>query len=711
MISEIWIITRLILLLFILFVVPNILFTFLLFKKETILSKVLLSFSFGVLIYIGISFILFYFGIFSFMVSLFLYISISIVLALISFPLGNFQRSDIEELKESIKKIKIFELSNLILLFSLFFVIVTRFADPLSRFSLNASDPYAHIKMINELLIFDLGFKDVDSYHRGFHLLVIFINKASGIDLYSIMRFLGSIFSLISIYAIFTLVEKISEKRDVAALSAFAFAGFPVFGRWFGWQTLSIPEIISFPILLMGLFIVYSIFKNLLEDYKILIPYILAAILFLVILPIIHWLSTAALVYLIFIMICMIPFVYKKDILNKRISVPIGFVLALIILGSILSFLYLKFNTLNNVNTFSGLIIDVLKPKRFDLSISNVFGMIVISTTILIAFFKKKLYLFFFGISGLFFTLSHLMGIFYPSGSQYREGLIYAFIVAVNLGCLWFELLSKEGIYLFLKRSTTRFDRIDKKFVHHLHYCLLVSSMVSYLIFIFVENYYVFGICLASSMIITFLLRKKLFENRFLFGEKIELQTKKIEAEYITLKGSRKRSPERGYYKKAFIVLLLLLFLFPLPFTEKEYYHYGYDGVVESSMKIESDFEISNVTVYHSSELLGRHKIKCLYYPYELVYELPTLNKANSTSSDIGSIDRPDVFIFIEKEPYSYIEDYGGYELYDEFYANRVSVMENATIWMEEFKTTHNVSVYFEDDDVIVYHYVHGDFK
>jgi hypothetical protein len=144
---------------------------------------------------------------------------------------------------------------------------------------------------------------------------------------------------------------------------------------------------------------------------------------------------------------------------------------------------------------------------------------------------------------------------------------------------------------------------------------------------------------------------------------------------------------------------------------KETYYHYGYEGVMEAALNIRDDYDVEKVTVYHESELIERNKIRCIYHPYGEVYELRALIKYNASRANPGSVERPDVFIFIEKEPLPPIEDYENDNNYTIIYERRTNAQNRSIGWIHEFNTTHNISIYFEDDDIWVYHYKHGDLK
>ena len=69
------------------------------------------------------------------------------------------------------------------------------------------------------------------------------------------------------------------------------------------------------------------------------------------------------------------------------------------------------------------------------------------------------------------------------------------------------------------------------------------------------------------------------------------------------------------------------------------------------------------------------------------------------------------MFFYIEKTPLESIEDFESIKHYQILYDRRTSIQENATIWYEEFNSTHNVDIFYEDDDIWVYHYYHNDVK
>lgn len=697
--------------LILLFLLPNLLYTFFLFKRESFLAKISIAFTFGILLMVAISYILFYLDIFTPEYALGFYLLATTFLTIISLPFGWHSLfkflANLKRLKsEPERLLDLLDLSTLLMLLAVVFAILTRFTDPFNNFALNASDPYVHYKMVNDILISGLTYSDVDYYPRGFHLFLATLIHFSGLDLYPVMRVLGAMFSLFSIISIYAFVNKISEKKEVAALSALAFAGFPLFSRWFYYQTLSMPEIIGFALIPVPLLLCYGIAERIDKGIKDIIIYSLSLTFVLSAFFVLHWLSLAALVYLLFIMLITLPFLLRKRLLTWRMAVPIGIFLFIGALGFLLAHTYNY--DLGSVGFESkiGLIKDILKPKRFDLSLPNAFGAIVIFASIFMAYFKKKYYLFYFGLIGVFFTFAHVFGMFYPYWIQYREGLVYSFIVAINLGCLWYELMSKEGLYVFLKRATKRFKDVDYKVWFHLHYAFVIAAIVSYLAFTLFSNYIFLGILFITLFTVTFILRTKLFNRKYLFNEDIVAQKAAIDNEFFN-KPHQKKLPTEGRrdYAVFFALFLVLLFVFPLPFTQKEYYHYGYDGVMEATVEIMDELNLDNVTVYHQSEILTRNKVQCVLYPYGEVFELSELTKLNASNAELGSNIRSDVFIFIEKKPFPFIDDYKDNSEYKTFYEARISVEENATIWIDSFEQTHNVTVYFEDQDIWVYHY------
>ncbi len=718
----------------VLFILPPLPFAMIMFRRESIVARIMIANALGLLTVSSTGFIMREYFTYSLVGILGVHMAVcavmtAIALALQFGPIKPKVFTEVKVFERTILFDKVLTFPTAVLILAVALAIYTRLEFPLTHFSLNANDPYVHLQ---GLIAVEQGIDNSvlsEEYHHGFHMILLTVYKVSGVEMYDMFRYTGGILGVFSVLSVYGLVASTS-RREVGAMSALMFASFPLFARWFAWQTLTMPEVMALTVFPIAILLAVRLVRHIREDIPSVALYAACLVFIILAMITLHWLTLAATIYACVFILVISPLILQKHLLTPKSAFIGGTILAI---GIACFILYRTYDgNMHDYDGFDDFLMDMLKPKRFDITLPNAFGMIMVLIAGVSGFIRKRGSHMLLAGSTLFIGVLHITGWLYPSGIQYRVGSFFTVLVAVCLGIMVYEFMTKEGLYLLLATAVRKVKEVPFKYIAYLHYSVALGGALGYGVWVITGNILFFaGTTLVVTTII-FLVSKWVFSKRSpLFGEDLWQEELELDLYLEDLKQKKDppkkkkqtlpkspwlRPPDTNFKITDFRILVTLLFvliaIFPPPIVADDYYQYGYDGVAEAALMIKDDHTGSNITVYHQTVMINvvRDRTRAILYPDGKITPLTQLIRHNASTFIPGHDDRPDCFIFIEKEPFPIIEDFIANEGYEEdIYDVRTQAQEDAVVWMDTFLSLHHAEVYFEDDDIIVYHYVRGD--
>jgi hypothetical protein len=235
-----------------------------------------------------------------------------------------FSSSIVENLKTKFQQ---YPFTILIIIIAIIVGAYLRLYFPLQNNALFKPDSYGHLYLIQVLNSGELfGNMDLfNDYPRGFHAVISALSLVSGIDAFTIMRFMGGTFGIISIVSIYTLISTV-HNRTSGALAAmiYSIALFDVTALY-RIHVHSTPEILAFvlaPLLILFAFLAITESKANLQSSK---KLIILTVIFSLMLLATHPLSFLLSFYLILLLIGMsLPI---RSIVDRRIPLLLGLIM------------------------------------------------------------------------------------------------------------------------------------------------------------------------------------------------------------------------------------------------------------------------------------------------------------------------------------------------------------------------------------------------
>lgn len=641
----------------------------LIFEKYDLIIKFLLSFTISIFFIILIMYILsltnsfnrFNFIVFFFGVVIFSNLIVYFIYKKIGFKFLKFSGNDFKY-----KTIYFF----LILIFSFFL----RIYDSYVRKDYSNVDVYNHYNMTlatlngNPHAVFG-------SYNRGFHLIAIAIHWLTSASIYDCIRFLGPILCSISVIAVYIFIKNIKGKNP-ALLSALFYGCLTFDSPLLRRQTISLSETPIFFLMPLALMFLFYIFDDL-KNSKIRYENILGFLLFTFLIAIIHPISA---MYFQYILIMFLVMVLIKYFLKK-------------------------FSKLHN-------------------------SKITITKINVIAIFILILMVMPFTVYG------------YAKLSKEKSGSTYTFVVEakndnknndfLNLNS---DLLGDSSTFKNLLKDifSSNEEKLKNDVSLFLYYAIIFTIIILFLsIFYFFKKDF-FTSFLASSIfflgiiLLTGFGEPSMYRLRssvyFIFFALIFFG---ISVEKIIWKISQisKNIPNlKNYFTADFKKIFAFSFVFffavlavSATFFNWGYTHLGYEDNVVVVLKIKNEYSMENVAVY-SGDFGGSREGKIvtancgIYYNLEelLYYSPMNLSRINNESQNIFD-GRKQIFIFIEKKLYPLtIENFKEVAYADQLddikedINNRESIIKKAEIWIEEYKRYHDIEIYYETSNIVVY--------
>ncbi|UCH89861.1 MAG: hypothetical protein JSV49_04250 [Thermoplasmata archaeon] len=165
-------------------------------------------------------------------------------------------------------------------------------------------DAFGHlylIKVLNSGRLFG-DMTMFNDYPRGFHTIASFLNQVSALDTFTLMKFLGGIFGVLSIIAVYTLISIIHNKYSGALAALIYSLSIFDYTNLYRVQSHTTPEIMGFiisPIIILFAYLALTESRTDLTRSK---RYLLMTVCFSILVIIIHPLSFLLIMYLILIM-------------------------------------------------------------------------------------------------------------------------------------------------------------------------------------------------------------------------------------------------------------------------------------------------------------------------------------------------------------------------------------------------------------------------
>ena len=710
-----------------LFVLPFILVTFKIFHERDRLFQIYISMIMGLFSSVALIYLLAIFNAFNRTNFFIAYGSIILVSNLYF----------LRQRKQPITSFK-FRLSSsfVLLLFAFGIGGYMRLYDPLRHVSLGSGDFYWHLQFLKNTA--DGGI--FAQYPRGYHIILTLIYYLSNIDSYSIARFAGAFFGIISIGAVHCLMKHVFGKK-AAIFATLFYSGFSLFNyitieeigflpQGFGF--VLIPFLIYFALELVNNFKEASIRKRNILVFifivfllSLIAPYIMLQMTY--ILGLILFFSLAfhgrirrsfkkvvALLILFSLGIWIVLSYYTALAKFRNIGLGVRtydetkIVKSLGARGPLWKVLTESIKSPDRTRTVlkkmaqttkSTSILDskweIIKtllyikrlriPVPFPLSLGVYSGLLLSFFVLVFSIIKRRLELFAIGIFIFLFGVSCITGILELPHYQGRSGWYFM------LGSIWLggiivkrfydQELMRDIFHMFKRaiplRITNKAKNIKKSKASLIYFIVALSGLVSYLVII-----WALGLLRFNPVRDTLLL--------LLIPITIFIVSKKKKD---ILSGERVPycSPDNArlylsLHKTLVLTVVLVMMLYPLPKPPEynfRYYHRSIneDDFVKVVQKVKDKYPLSEVRMFFDNDIVrgATRKAKNMVYPQTI-----EIAETEDILSGIG--DKRYNFLFL---------DCG---------KKKSEFLKNVREWISMYKEQHNnVRVFYDSENIVVY--------
>lgn len=365
----------------------------------------------------------------------------------------------IEYLTRMLKGLK-GNLSIMLLLLALTIGFYLRTSFSLSHIALPQIDPYGHLYVAkvlsNGFLYQNIGY--YDDYPRGFHATISIIHFYTQMDCYTIMRFIGGIFGVISIASIYCLISSLRD-RLTGALAAFIYSGVQItweIGILTTRQILPTPEILAYAIMPVMLLFAYETLKA--STKTINWSYFILFLASSVSLLLIHPYTFMIAIYLLLLLV-IVYFLYHRTMGMRSIFTFITTIVILIIPALLAEYFHLVEwgATFNDILTFK---------MAFEPSTTTMIILVQSVLFISYATIKKKPELVFIGAASLLLAFIITTGILTPSRYPVSRAIPFFGITSI-----WLIAVSIVEVLGEFERLLEKFKdkfRARQRFSHHI---------------------------------------------------------------------------------------------------------------------------------------------------------------------------------------------------------------------------------------------------
>lgn len=675
-----------------LFILPFLPFTLRVFKDTDFTLKILVSAIIGLFTSLAIVYSLSILGIFtniSFLISYIIVISLANGYILLR---TNWRRSKISlHLKPYV----------FLLLISLCVGFYLRVYDSLIDVSLPQVDAYTHLlfaKMAAQSATYP-GI--IDTYPRGFQIILALTSFYSGVDVYSILRFSGAFFGVLSIIAVYCL-GSFFDNRFVGLFAVLIYSCFSLYPGLILQSAADTPSIFGFIFLPIISLFFYGIIRDL-KQKNIIAKNVVLYSTSIILITLIDPYYTLIITYAIFILIFVGLILYKelrdkKSIALISLLASIGVLFFLFYERIVGIFFAINLPTLVSQQQFwtqqttsFGTILDMLTPKEtiltFPITIALCFLFIMLVGIALYGIVKRNLGYAFIGFSTALFCFSYITGVLENSSFRGRSGIYFLYLMC-QIGGLFVYLYSNQ-IWTGLSKKILS---VPQSVINILYYLSPIVLLAGYFCFIAFNNYLVRSseetLLVASIVIILGLI-------------------------VILIQKYRFKVASKQLFKTLVVVALLAILLSSL--TPPIIYRIGYEENIEVALEITKEFQLKYVTVFSFSTNFSSASYivsfeEAIVKPDGNYEPLNTLWNYNpSASFNRSDYAQTYIFIFIEKKVFPLdISKIWGTESQNEViaasYASKAGIMQKAMDWITIYNQTHtNLTTYFEDENLAVY--------
>jgi hypothetical protein len=646
---------------FLIFVAPFIAFSWKLLKREGLTLLLLTSFGLGIFFSAAAVILLAYFGYYTLWNFIGVYIALIILLYLWQYhsqlkkvPGYSLLLVQPGKLKDALNltvtnsiakisdKFKSYPVAILIVIVAIVMGFYLRLNFALQNAALFKPDSYGHLYLVKVLTggqIFGTMLTFAD-YPRGFHAVVSLLNLFSGVDSFTLMRFIGGLFGVISIAAVYTLISSI-HNRYSGALAALIYS-ISLFNitALYRIQSHATPEVLGFVMApLVILFAYFTLIESKSEPAKSK-RYLLVTVIFGALVLLIHPL-TFLMVLNIILMMAVIAFVWRTKF-DIRITASMVFLMVIFIIPPIIA----EYSNLINWGASPQ---EILAVKR--MMVPNAFNFLILTlagSILVYGFFERKFNLIFVSSTCILFGIIYHTGMFMTPIHPVERTLPYftmsiTWLVAVafvdvmgKLDTVWYSI--PHQIKILVKIGQNRLDQA------------------------------------------------KTIQNQWL-KRMGQLKARGAYAQHH-------RNYTRATQGAIFCIALYLITFIPV--QDQNYDLFEYNKNIQPTLKIVEDFPMNSTVVYSATTFMVNFD-KALIEPEGQHTELKKLidePPANFTPK------RPYTFIFVENSSSTFKLLREGWPSLN----TTEHLMYKAELWIEEYQNEYNNSLlYYESPELKVY--------
>ena len=709
-----------------LFILPFILITFKIFHRQDKLFQIYVSMIIGLFSSMALVYLLAVLGLFNkinFLASYSLIILVSNVYFL-------------RQTKQPKISFKFRLTPSLLLLFAFAIGSYMRLYEPLRHISLGSGDFYHHLQFLKQAAGGDV----LQSYPRGYHIILTLIYFVSNTDFYTIARFAGALFGIISIGGVYCLMKHAFGGK-AAIFATLFYSGFTLFNYLTieeiglfpqGFGFILIPFVICFALKLANNFKGGSIRKRNILVFifavfllSLMAPYVMLQMTYILLLVLFFSLvfqagirksfKKVAALFILFSLGISIIFSYYTALAkfcDARLTVDIydeeKIVKSLGREGPLWKAVTESLKSPDRMRTVSKTMAETMKetsvlsgkweiiksllyikrlrmPVPFPLSLGAYGGLLVSFFVLLFSMIKRRLELFTISAFTFLFGVSCMTGILELPTYQGRAGWYFM------LGSIWLggiiakrfydQELIGDIFYMFKRviplRITNKVRNIKKPKASLIYLILTLFTLISYLVII-----WALGLLRVNPIRdVSFLL---------LIPITIFIVSKKkrdiLSGERVPYCFPEKARLYLSSHKTLVLTVVLVMMLYPLP-KPPEYnfrvYHRSIneDDFVEVVQKVKDKYPLSEVRLFFDDDIVrsAARKTKDMVYPQNI-----EIVETQGILSGIG--DKRYNFLFFDCRQ------------------EKSESLESVREWISIYKEQHNnVRVFYDSENIVVY--------
>jgi hypothetical protein len=309
-------------------------------------------------------------------------------------------------LNKAVIKLNKYPVPVLLLAVSLTVGFYLRLNFSLLNIALYKPDSYGHLYLVKTLTSGQIfGIQSTFNYYpRGFHAIISVISSVSHIDNFTIMRFIGGIFGVISIGAVYVLISKLHNRYSgsIAAL-LYSIALFDA-SRIFRVESHATPEVMGFLVAPLVILFAYLTLESSKPNIRRSGSYIVMAVMFNILLFFIHPLTSLIILCIIFPMY-LLSFLWREKF-DTRVSVAMMMILMLFIIPMMIA------EHVQFIN-WGATLPEIISIKK--LATPSAFNFMIIALaamTFVYGYIERKFHLAFISIACLTLSVIYHTGIF-----------------------------------------------------------------------------------------------------------------------------------------------------------------------------------------------------------------------------------------------------------------------------------------------------------